>query len=56
MSAPFNTLRHGDLEDVLALLDREPMTEQELRAVLENVIEAVVVLQRCREFQERNQK
>lgn len=32
----FNTLRHGEPEDVVSELEDEPATEQELRAALQN--------------------
>jgi hypothetical protein len=53
MSAPFNDLRHGELDNVLDRLEQNEMDEQELRAVLQNVIENLIALRKLAEHEER---
>lgn len=54
MSAPFNDIRHGDADRLEELLDTYPMTEQELRAALQNVVGIVQALQHKVANLERN--
>ncbi len=45
MAANFNQIRHGAADTLDALLDSQPMSEQVLRAALQNVLGMVVQLQ-----------
>ena len=44
--ANFNTIRHGSIDDLDALLERFPFDEQEIRAALQNILSEIGALRR----------
>lgn len=46
MRAPFNDILHGSLERLDDILENYEMDEQELRAALQNVVRALIAINR----------